>query len=74
MPRKTRKYFRKKGRKSRKARKGGFMHTTNFGWNGFSMNKTTGSRRYNWKTGKWDYEDCYGIGSLKHCVIRPDNS
>ena len=65
---KSRKIYQKKMSKSKK---GGFLFTQNLSNDkGFSMSKTTGKRRYNWKTGKWDYEDCYGFGPFKTCKIR----
>lgn len=58
--------------KSRTNKKGGFLINQSVSnGSGFSMNKTTGQKRYNWTTGKWDYEDCYGFGPFKTCTVRP---
>ena len=37
------------------------------GLNGFNLRRTTGEKRYNWKTGKIDDVTCYNIGSFKFC-------
>ena len=31
----------------------------------------TGNKRYNWKTGKMDDFNCYGVGPFKWCKIIP---
>ena len=55
---------------TRKNRRGGFLFDTNFDIGGINFSKQTGEKRYNWKTGKWDPVDCYGVGPLSWCKIK----
>jgi hypothetical protein len=67
---KTRKV--KKGRvKTRKVKRGGLLFNQNLNIAGVDLSKQSGSKQYNWKTGKWDDVVCYGVGPLKGCKIVP---
>lgn len=58
-------------RYTRKNKKGGLLWSQSTNIGGIDLSKNTGSKRYNWSTGKWDDEVCYGIGPLKTCKIVP---
>lgn len=64
-----RKTYRKntKTKKNRNKNKKGGSIDMNFGI--FSSHK--GTKRYNWKTGKMDDLNCYGVGPFKWCKIVP---
>jgi hypothetical protein len=71
------KYFSKKkyrvkkfNKKTRKNKKGGWLFDQNIKIAGIDMSKQTGKKQYNWKTGKWDNVECYGVGPFKACKIK----
>lgn len=66
MNKKTRRKYNIKN-KTKKNRKGGFLNTMSIGINGINLSRTTGKKRYNWKTGKLDDVTCYAIGPLNFC-------
>ena len=57
--------------KTRKNKKGGLLWNSNMNVGGIDLSKKSGHKRYNWSTGKWDEEVCYGVGPLKGCKIVP---
>ena len=54
-------------KKTRRMIKGGFLETMGIGINGINLGRTTGKKRYNWKTGKFDDVTCYNIGLFNFC-------
>jgi hypothetical protein len=61
----------KKNNKTRRSKKGGLLFNQNLNIAGVDLSKQSGSKQYNWKTGKWDDVVCYGVGPLKGCKIVP---
>jgi len=66
--RKTRKTM-KNNKRTKRNKKGGLLFNQSMNIGGIDMSKNTGQKVYNWKTGKWDDQVCYGIGPLKGCKI-----
>jgi hypothetical protein len=72
------KYFSKK-RKTRalkrknhkKTRRGGLLFDQKLNIGGIELERNTGQKRYNWKTGKWDNMVCYKVGPIPFCKIVP---
>jgi hypothetical protein len=60
-----------KTRKHRRGEKGGFLFDQSLNIGGIDLSRQTGKKVYNWKTGKWDNYNCYGIGPFKGCQIVP---
>ena len=47
---------------------GGFTTNVGFGINGLGLNKQSGHKVYDWKSGKWLNQDCYEFMGIKHCT------
>lgn len=61
----------RKTRKIRRNKYGGFLFDQNLNIGGIDFARETGKKRYNWTTGKWDDYVCYGVGPFKGCKIVP---
>lgn len=55
-------------KKRKTYKKGGFMSNVGVGFNGIGINKESGHKVYDWKSGKWLNQDCYNFMGFKHCT------
>jgi len=69
--RKTRALKRKGNKKTKRNRKGGLLFDQKLNIGGIELERNTGQKRYNWKTGKWDNMVCYKVGPIPFCKIVP---
>ena len=44
------------------------MSNVGVGFNGIGINKESGHKVYDWKSGKWLNQDCYNFMGFKHCT------
>ena len=61
----------KAGRTYGRNRKGGLLFDQKLNIGGIELERNTGQKQYNWKTGKWDDFICYKVGPIPFCKIVP---